>query len=69
MLSQFHLISGAIGIIGYQVSLGGGGSSLGPTIVALTIPAAIAVVFVLVRSSMRGDINVKRVLKERILKF
>ena len=43
----------------------GDGNALGPTIVALTIPAAIAVVFVIVRSSMRGDIKVKRVLKER----
>ena len=60
-----HFISGAIGIIGYQLAFSGGGSSLGPTIVALTIPAAIAVVFVLVRSSMRGDINVKRVLKAK----
>ena len=60
-----HFTSGAIGIIGYQLAFSGGGSSLGPTIVALTIPAAIAVVFVLVRSSVRGDINVKRVLKAR----
>ena len=64
-----HLISGAIGIIGYQFAFGGGGNSIGPTVVALTIPAAVAVVFVLVRSSMRGDINVKRVLKERDSKF
>ena len=63
------MISGAIGIIGYQIAFSGGGNSLGPTIVALTIPAAIAVVFVLVRSSMRGDINVKRVLKERTRNF
>ena len=65
----FNRVSGAIGIIGYQIAFSGGGNSLGPTIVALTIPAAIAVVFVLVRSSVRGDINVKRVLKERIRNF
>ena len=64
-----HFTSGAIGIIGYQLAFSGGGSSLGPTIVALTIPAAIAVVFVLVRSSVRGDINVKRVLKARTQYF
>ncbi len=42
---------------------GGNPTTLGPTLVALSIPAALAVVFVTVRSSMRGDLNVNRVVR------
>lgn len=43
--------------------MNGGGNVLGPTLLALTIPAFVAVIFVAVRSSFDGDLNVKRVVR------